>query len=72
MPRIDELFAFITEDTGPDDEGICAMRMGNFWVPMVGADMERMEALRPAAEKIAKVSGHRIRLVRFAVRLELE
>lgn len=77
MPRITEIFAFIAEDEGPDDEGVAAWvspfpPLGGTWVPLVGADMERAESLKPYAKLIATAMGKRIRLVRFSVREELE
>lgn len=73
MPRIEELFAFIAENAGPDDEGVTAFRgPGGFWMPMVGADRARVDSLREIAVGLAKVSGQRIRLVRFTNRIEEE
>ncbi len=74
MPKIDELFAFIAEDTGPDDEGVAATFLPRFgvWIPLVGADMDRMKSLIPEAQRIAQVSGKSIKLVRFSQRTELE
>lgn len=69
--RIDEMFAFIVVD---DDgtEGIPATYLGNTLYPLVGADMKRVESLRPAAEDYARSSGKPVRLVRFSTREELE
>lgn len=69
--RIDALYAFIAEDA--EGEGVCAFQdPAGRWLPMVGADGMRVESLKPIAQQIARKSGQRIRLVRFAGREELE
>lgn len=32
MPRIEQMFAFVVEDSGPDDEGVIGMMTGNGWM----------------------------------------
>ena len=65
MPKITEMYAFVAEDSGPDDEGIVGMGTGLGWMPMVGADMDRVNSLRPIAKGIAKATGKRIKLLHF-------
>ncbi len=72
MPKIEEMFAYIAEDTGPDDEGVVARLVNGTWRPMVGGDMQRMESLREQAKEIALVTGQKITLVKFSTRTELE
>ena len=73
MPKIDEIWAYIATDTSPNDEGIAAFLVpGKAWIPMVGADKERMESLRATAQKVADGSGSPVTLCRFSVREELE
>lgn len=74
MPKIDELFAFIAEDASPDDEGIAAYWHAGMlaYMPLVGADRARVDALRKWAQEIATVTKKRMKLVRFSVREELE
>ena len=48
------------------------MKMGAAWMPLVGADMARVESLRPIAEDIAKVTGKTVKLIVFETRKELE
>jgi hypothetical protein len=69
--RINELYAFISSDeTG---EGVIALTMSNGnTIPMVGADMERIESLRPIAQEIADDSRIKIKLIKLSVREELE
>ena len=78
MPRIEEMYAFIVEDTGPDDEGVIAIQSppGNdgtiLWLPLVGADMARVNSLRPTAVGIARQLGKPLKLVHFSNRQDLE
>ena len=71
MPKIEEMYAFIAEDKGPDDEGIVGFMAGTGWLPMVGADMARVESLKPIARGIANATGTKIKLLRFTQREEL-
>lgn len=72
MPRIEEMYAFVAEESGPDDEGVVAMKTELGWMPLVGADMARVESLKPIAKGIARGTGKRIKLLRFTNRDELE
>lgn len=70
--RIDAIYAWIA--TEPDGgEGVCAHSMPRLGlVPLVGADRERVESLRPFARAVAKQSGCPVRLVCFTTRNVLE
>ncbi len=72
MPKIEAIYAFISIDEGPEDEGIVATRIGDTWMPLVGADMDRVESLKPLAVGVARLTGKRIVLARFGVREDLE
>jgi hypothetical protein len=74
MPKIEQLFAFIAhEDEDPDDEGVVGVRMGGGdWMPLVGADPARVDALRPLAKMVARITGKRIVLALFKNRNNLE
>ena len=72
MPRIESMFAFVAEDTGPDDEGVIGTKTPEGWMPLVGADMARVDSLRPIAEAIARQLGKPVKLLRFGTREELE
>ena len=75
MPKIMTMYAYISED-GPDDEGIVAVKMGgskgDTWMPLVGADMERMESLRPMALAVARATGKKMILAYFQARTDYE
>lgn len=69
--KIKKMWAFIA--TEPDGtEGVCALRVGNDWMPMVAADQDRVESLKVAAQQIANHSGATIQLVEFDVRRNVE
>lgn len=66
MPKITEMFAFVTTDKGPDDEGLVGYATIEGWMPLVGADPSRIESLKPIAQKIAKKTGKPIRILKFS------
>ena len=65
------MFAFVTEDSGPDDEGIVGCHTRSGWMPLVGADMARVESLKPIARRITEATGQRIKLLHFTQREDL-
>ena len=72
MPKITEMYAFVSEDTGPEDEGVVAEKFGGVWMPLVGADMARVESLKPLARMVAKKTGKPLKLLRFTNRELME
>ena len=72
MPKIETIYAFIATEKEPDDEGIVAMRIGGNWIPLVAADEERVDSLRPIAQNIAKITRKKITLAEFKVREDVE
>lgn len=72
MPKIEQMYAFVVEDTGPDDEGIIGMHTPLGWVPLVGGDMARIDSLRGTARSIAKRTGKKVKLLCFSERKEIE
>lgn len=69
--RIDQMFAYIVMDDD-DTEGIPAFMANGMPMPMVGADMARVESLNPIAQEMAKELGKKVTLVRFSDRVEME
>jgi hypothetical protein len=65
---IERLYAWVaTEADG--GEGVCAMSMPDgMMMPLVGADMARIESLRAHARSVAVASGCPVRLVEFSTR----
>ena len=66
------MYAFIAEDKGPDDEGVAAINLGGFWMPLVGADMKRVDAIRTMAKTVAQHTKKKITLVKFSARTDVE
>lgn len=71
MPKIEEMYAFIADDTQQGDEGVVGAKFGDQWLPFVGADMAMVEKLRPVAQKMQEASGKPIHLVKFTHREDL-
>lgn len=68
---IDELWAWVSSDV--EGEGVLAAPMkGMGAVPLVGADRERMESLRPLATQLGNMFGVGVSLVRFTHRELIE
>lgn len=65
MPIITEMYAFCAEEK-PGDEGVIGFiaPAGN-WVPLVGADMTRVEELREIACAVRDEIGYRVKLKKF-------
>lgn len=72
MPKIETMYAFVAEDTSPDDEGIIGIDTPLGWMPLVGGDMELVESLKPHAMNIARQLGKRVKLLQFETRKEIE
>lgn len=72
MPRIEQMYAFVAEDSGPDDEGLIGMNTPQGWMPLVGANLVRVESLKPIAKAIARQLGKPVKLLHFERRKEIE
>ena len=75
MPKIKELYAYIAEEIKSDEGivGATAIIGGQYgMLPLVAADRERVESLRPLVHRIANQTRKRITLVKFSVREDLE
>jgi hypothetical protein len=73
MPKITELFAFVSIGDDPDDEGIMAFQTNDgIWMPMVGADMTRVNQLKPMADRISKTTGKPYKILKFKIENEIE
>lgn len=70
--HIDQMYAFIQLDPLDNTEGVIAFMTGDTWMPMVGADMARVEMLRPIAQQVASNTGTEVKLIRLTAREEVE
>lgn len=65
--RITTLHAWTQVDDG-DEEGIIATLGADgtdAWLPLIGADEDRIRSLRPVAEGVARATGRPVQLRRF-------
>lgn len=69
--KIEQIFAFISTDED-GSEGVIGYATHGVFMPLVGADMERIESLRPIAQQVANITHKQVSLCRFHQREELE
>ena len=64
MPKITRMFAFVVADKDENDEGVVGFRDFNGqWLPLVGADMARIQSLKPLADKISHETGKPYKII---------
>jgi hypothetical protein len=69
--KIESFYAFVAEDD--EGEGLAAfLGPDGTWIPMVAADMERVESLRDTAQAIATQTDTKIRVIQFQNRAVIE
>jgi hypothetical protein len=73
---IDAIYAWVATETD-GSEGICSgdfeiPGIGKRHMPLIGADRDRIESLRPIAEYVHRATGCPVRMVRFTLREDLE
>lgn len=70
--RINTIHVFVGLNDS-DEEGICAVMAENgTWLPMIAANNRGIDDLREQAQEVANMSGRTVKLIRFAVRSDLE
>jgi len=71
--KIDKMFAFVCEEA-PGEEGIMAVYLEPemSWLPLVGADMTRVRALIPIAEKASFQTGCPYKILEFELKGEMK
>ena len=65
MPKIETIYAFITEKDAPDSEYICPVVTLNGVHPMVCTDQRRLDDLRPRAADLADMRGKPVKVCVF-------
>lgn len=71
--KIEEMWAWVSVDPDTGDEGIVAANMpGLGWHPLVTGRKHLTEKMELLAQRVAKESGRKIRLVRFTSRTEVK
>lgn len=67
MPLIEEMFAFCAEEK-EGDEGVIGFKATNGdWIPLVGADMNRIKSILHIAEQIGAEQNLTVVLKKFAL-----
>ena len=74
MPKITEMFAYVMADKNADDEGVIGFysAQAGGWVPMVGADMDRMNSLQKEADRISVQVGKPYKILKFKLVEEIQ
>lgn len=70
--HIDTMWAFVALDPADNTEGVISAQMGQMHMPLIGADLERVEMLRPVAQRIARTMHVPVSLVHFTNRVTIE
>lgn len=69
--RIDAIWAFVSVDDN-GNEGLCGTTLPGLGVtPLIAADSVRLAALIPMAQRVATMSGKRVRLIKLSTREEV-
>ena len=55
--KITEIFAFVSKDKEGNEGIMGAMQLDGTMMPLIGADVERVESLIPVADMIKKMTG---------------
>ncbi len=72
MPKITEMYAFVIADKDENDEGVMGIQnQDGSWMPLVGADLERINHLRPIADEISKHIGKPYKILYFKLEKEI-
>lgn len=68
---IDQMYAFVATDKN-GDEGIIGMNTADGWLPLVGADMERIDSLKRIAREAGIQAQVKVKLIKFSAMEVLE
>lgn len=64
MPKITDCWLFVGDDD--KGEGVVGFRSTEGWMPLVCADLLRVDSLRKIAQDIANQTNREIRVLRFS------
>lgn len=71
MPQIGSIWAVLSVDEADGNEGVCSIRVGDSWMPLIAADEKRLAIIRREGAALARVTGKKLRLVKFTAREEV-
>lgn len=63
--KIEQMFAFVAYDE--EGEGVMGFKVSDGWMPMVGADMDRVKSLLP----VAVAMGVDFKILKFEGRVDI-
>jgi len=66
MRTIEHIWAAISLDPEDQTEGVCAVLVGQNWMPLIAADEERLLWLEQMAEGISTARNMEIKIVEFS------
>ncbi len=72
LPRIDNIWAVLSVDEGGEGVVAAPIQEGMLTVPLIAADEARLEGILQVAHALAKMTGKRMKLVRFSSRHEVK
>ena len=72
LPRIDNIWAVLSVDEGGEGVVAAPIQKGMLTVPLIAADEAHLEDILQVAHALAKMTGKRMKLVRFSSRHEVE
>jgi len=72
LPRIDNLWLVISVDEGGEGVVAAPIQEGMLTVPLIAADEARLEGILKVARALSRMTGKRMKLVRFSTRHEVE
>jgi hypothetical protein len=70
--RIEQMYAFVVVDDDGTEGVIGVPKPGGEWIPLVGADMRRVEQMTPIAKQLASAIGKSIDVLKFSQRTLLK
>jgi len=70
---ISEMYAFVADNTDGTGEGVigCMVPESNLMLPLVGADMERVNSLYPVAVRICEFTKTTFKVLKFSTREDI-
>jgi hypothetical protein len=71
-PRIDQIWAVLSVDEGGEGVVAAPIQQGMLTVPLIAADEARMQDIKKLAYQLTKLTGKKMRLVKFSTRTVIE
>ena len=72
MKTIDSVWMAISVDPKDNTEGVCGVRSGGVWIPLLAADDERLPFVIEQAYLIAKEKRCKVKIIRLTTRQDVK